>query len=86
MALSNYRDEESGWFIAEVLEFPGAFTQGRTLKSARRMLRDALRLMAECLVERGKPLPKPNPRATEKKADYQEPIRLRIRVHAVAGS
>jgi predicted RNase H-like HicB family nuclease len=74
-----YWDEESGWYIATVLDFPGAHSQGRTLKSAQRMVRDALRLVAECLIEQGKPLPKPNPRATDKKADHTETIPLRVR-------
>jgi predicted RNase H-like HicB family nuclease len=72
-----YRDDESGWFAAEVIDFPGALSQGKTLRSARRNLRDALRLMAECLVERGKPLPTPKLRAMAKNADYQETIRLK---------
>ena len=42
---------------AEVLDFPGALSQGRTLRSARRMIRDAVRLLAECMIEEGQPLP-----------------------------
>lgn len=79
-----YRDEEGKWFIAEVLDFPGVVSQGRTLKSARLMVRDALRLMAEVLVERGEPLPQPNPRATDKKADFLEAIRLSLKVQSPA--
>lgn len=74
-----YKDEESGWFAAEILDFPGALSQGRTLRSARRNLRDALRLMAECLVERRQSLPSPNPRARDKRADFEETIQLKIR-------
>lgn len=69
-----------GWIVAEVLDFPGALSQGRTLKSARRMIRDALRLMAETHIEDGLPLPLPNPRAKGKKAIFQEVIPLRIHV------
>lgn len=29
---------EDGWYMAKVLDFPGAVSQGRTLKSARRQL------------------------------------------------
>ena len=36
-------------------------------------------------VEDGKPLPRPNPRAKAKKADYVEPVGLSIRVHAAPG-
>ena len=74
-----YYKIEDGWYMAQVLDFPGVLSQGRTLKSAQRMLRDALRLMAESLVEEGRPLPLPNARAADKKAAYQESIPLRIR-------
>lgn len=77
-----YRDEKSGWFTAEVLDFPGALSQGRNLNSARRMLRDALRMMAECLIERGEPLPQPNGRVRDKTAAVLEPIRLSVRVQS----
>jgi predicted RNase H-like HicB family nuclease len=62
------RDAESGWYTAEVLDFPGALSQGHTLASARKMLRDALRELAEYLVEAGKPLPRPNTGAEEPEA------------------
>ena len=42
---------ETDWIVAKVLDFPGALSQGRTLQSARRMIRDALRWMAETLLE-----------------------------------
>ena len=50
------------------------------------MIRDALRMMAEYKLEQGETLPKPNPRARDKKAALVEPIKLRIRVVAGAGS
>lgn len=81
-----YWHEDTKWFTVRVLDFPGTITQGRTMQSARRMARDALRLMAECLVERGEPLPLPNPRALDKKADLVEPIYLQTRFHAKAES
>lgn len=71
---------ESNWVVAKVLDFPGALSQGRTLNSARRMIRDALRFMAETIIEEGDPLPLPNPRAKDKKALFQETIPLRIHV------
>jgi predicted RNase H-like HicB family nuclease len=74
-----YRNPKSGWYMAQVLDFPGAITQGRTLNAARRMLRDGLRLLAEYLLEEGKPLPLPKPSMKDKKADVVEPIRLGIR-------
>ena len=61
-----YYQGESGWVVAKVLDFPGALSQGRTLASARRMIRDALRLMAETLIEESERLPRPNPRAKDK--------------------
>jgi predicted RNase H-like HicB family nuclease len=74
-----YYQIEDGWYLAEVLDFPGAISQGKTLKSARRMIRDALRAMAECYLHDGKPLPPPNPRARDRKAAFQELIRLKAR-------
>lgn len=74
-----YYRQKSGRYVAEVLDFPGALSQGRTLNSARRMIRDALRMLAEGLIEEGQSLPKPNPRARNSKADFFETIRVRMR-------
>jgi predicted RNase H-like HicB family nuclease len=79
-----YYQIEDGWYMASVLDFPGASTQGRTLNGARRMVKDALQLMAEVTLEQGKPLPKPNPRAKDKKAVLVEPIQLTVRVMTAA--
>ncbi len=73
---------ESDWIVAKVLDFPGALSQGRTLSSARRMIRDALRCLAETLIEEGEPLPLPKARAKDKKAVFQEVIPLQIHVPA----
>ena len=73
---------EDGWFMAKVLDFPGVVTQGKTLTAARRMLRDALREMALWSIEEGEPLPKPKLKATDRKADLLEPIRLTVRVQS----
>lgn len=62
--------------MAKVLDYPGVVTQGKNLSAARRMLRDALREMALWSLEEGAPLPKPKPKATDRKADLLEPIRL----------
>lgn len=75
-----YYAGESGWIVAKVLDFPGALSQGRTLNSARRMIRDALRVMGETLLQEGEPLPLPHPRAKDKKALFQEIIPIRIHV------
>jgi predicted RNase H-like HicB family nuclease len=77
-----YYQGEDGWVVAEVLDYPGVFSQGRTLKSAKAMIRDALRLMAECDIEEGRLLPRRNPRAKAKKALFCEAIPLRVRIHA----
>ena len=74
------RDE--GWYCAQVLDFPGAISQGKTLNSARRNLADALQLMAESYLLDGTPLPRPNARVHDKKADVVEPIYLAVRTRA----
>jgi predicted RNase H-like HicB family nuclease len=79
-----YQCVEDGWYLAEVVDFPGVVSQGKTLHSARRMVRDALRVMAELRLERGEALPKPNPRARSKKADYTERIPLKVRAQCGA--
>lgn len=71
---------EDGWFMAKVLDYPGVASQGRTLQSARRMIRDALRTMAEWDMEEGRPFPRPNPRARDKKAVHSETIQLKLRL------
>jgi predicted RNase H-like HicB family nuclease len=79
-----YYRQQDGWYVAEILDFPGAVSQGRTLSSARKMIRDALRLLAETTIEQGRPLPRPNPRARDKNADCIETIPLRIRAQTGA--
>jgi predicted RNase H-like HicB family nuclease len=71
---------EDGWYMAKVLDFPGVVTQGKTLNSARRMLRDALRELALWNLEEGKPFPRPNPKARDRRAAVLESIRLTVRV------
>jgi hypothetical protein len=48
------------------------------------MIRDALKLMAETYVEDGMPLPKPNPKARDKTAQYQERIALEFQTRVLA--
>lgn len=78
-----YYPIEDGWYMVRVLDFPGTITQGKNLANARWMIRDALKLMAECTLERGECLPRPNPRARDKKAERIEPLRLAVRVVSV---
>ncbi len=73
---------ESGWYVVEVVDFPGVCSQGKTLRSARGMIRDALKLMAEVVVDEGESLPRPNAKAKPTmgpKADYVEIIPLKTR-------
>lgn len=79
-------EEDDGWYLVKVLDFPGVASQGRTLKSARRMIHDALRLMVEWYMEDGQPLPRPKRRATDKKAVLMEKIRVKVRLEAGAAS
>ena len=37
--------DENGWIVAQVVEVPGAISQGRTREEARENVIDALRLM-----------------------------------------
>jgi predicted RNase H-like HicB family nuclease len=69
-----------------VLDFPGAHSQGKTLRSARRMVRDALRMLAETYLEEGEPMPTPDPRVKDKKAIFSETIPVSIRVPATVPS
>lgn len=76
--------EDDGWYVVCVLDFPGVVSQGRTLNSARRMIRDALREMVSWHMEDGKPLPRPDRKARDKKAVLTETIRVVARVEAGA--
>jgi predicted RNase H-like HicB family nuclease len=76
---SAYYPIEDGWFMVRVLDFPGVISQGRCIEHARKMIRDALCLMAEHTLDRGNSLPRPNPRARDKNAVLVEAIRLKVR-------
>jgi len=76
---SAYYPIEDGWFMARVLDFPGVISQGRSIEHARKMIKDALCLMAEHKLEKGETLPPPNPRSRDKKAVLLEAIHLNIR-------
>jgi predicted RNase H-like HicB family nuclease len=73
-------EEDDGWYVVSVLDFPGVNTQGRTLREARFMVKDALQLMVKCYLEEGRRLPRPNPRAKDPAAKRIETIRLEVRV------
>ena len=68
-----------GGVHALVLDFPGAITSGADLDEARRLLASALLDLAELALDRGEPLPRPNPSLTDPEADVEEPIHLHLR-------
>jgi predicted RNase H-like HicB family nuclease len=72
---------DDGWYVVSVLDFPGVNTQGRTLREARFMVKDALQLMVERLLDEGKKLPRPNPKAADPHAKRIETIRVEFLVH-----
>jgi len=66
--------------VAEVLDFPGAASQGFDLADARLMIASALEDMAQAHLEEGKPLPVPKPNATDPAADLVELMPLSVEV------
>jgi predicted RNase H-like HicB family nuclease len=76
---SAYYPIEDGWFMVRVLDFPDVISQGRSIEHARKMIKDALCLMAEHKLEQGESLPRPKPRVRDKKAVLIEAIDLKVR-------
>lgn len=64
--------------VAEVLDFPGVFSQGFDLADARLMIASALEDVAQMYLEEGKPLPVPNPESASPSADLVELIPLSV--------
>jgi predicted RNase H-like HicB family nuclease len=62
----------------EALDFPGVISCGKDIAEAREMIRSALVDVAEYLLDVGKPLPTPNPDATDPEADLEEPLYLLV--------
>ncbi len=81
-----YYPIEDGWFMVRVVDFPGVISQGRSIAHARRMIKDALCLMAEHKLEQGEPLPRPRQRRTDKKAVLVEQIALKIAARTAKAS
>jgi predicted RNase H-like HicB family nuclease len=81
-----YYPIEDGWFMVRVLDFPGVISQGRSIGHARRMIKDALCMMAEHKLEQGEALPHPKRRPADKKAVLIETIGLRIGAHIADAS
>jgi len=44
---SRYEQDEAGWWVAEIPEVPGVFSQGKTREEAREMVLDAFENIAE---------------------------------------
>jgi predicted RNase H-like HicB family nuclease len=80
-----YRNpEDDGWYAVSVLDFPGVNTQGRTLREARTMVKDAIQLMVESYLIEGRKLPKPNPNATDASARRIEKVPLQLDTSLIA--
>ena len=73
---AGYKFVDSG-VHAQVLDFPAAITCDSDLDEARRLLAVALIDVAETLLERGQPLPQPNPEVSNTEMDIEEAIYLK---------
>ncbi|MSU77761.1 MAG: type II toxin-antitoxin system HicB family antitoxin [Gemmataceae bacterium] len=73
-----YYNGDDGWVVAMMLDFPGAMSQGKTLRSSRKMVRDALRMLAEAHIEAGEPLPTPMVDISISDAIFAESIELEL--------
>jgi predicted RNase H-like HicB family nuclease len=65
-----------GGVHVEALDFPGVISCGKDIPEAREMIRSALVDVAEYLLDVGKPLPTPDPNATDPEGDLEEPLYL----------
>lgn len=74
---------EDRMVIAEVLDFPGAVSQGFDLADAREMIASAIEELAESYLEEGRPLPTPSPAVTDPDADCVELIPLSVAAGAI---
>jgi len=63
----------------EALDFPGVISSGKDIPEARSMIQSALLDMADYYLDTGKPLPLPNPQATDPEADIEEPLYLLLK-------
>ncbi len=68
--------------VAEVLDFPGVFSEGFDLPDARSMVASALLDVAQAHLEQGLPLPIPNAEASALEADLIELLPLTVEVGA----
>jgi predicted RNase H-like HicB family nuclease len=70
--------------VAKALDFPGAASQGFDLVDARGMIGSAIEDLAQCLIEEGQALPRPNPDAHADDADLIELIALSVHAGTAA--
>jgi predicted RNase H-like HicB family nuclease len=70
--------QEDGWYVVSVLDFPGVHSQGKNLREARLMIKDALKLTIEYYLDHGFRLPKPNAKAADPTAARVDKIRLEV--------
>jgi predicted RNase H-like HicB family nuclease len=73
---------ENRMVVAEVLDFPGVFSEGFDLPDARSMVASALLDVAQAHLEQGLPLPIPNAEASARDADLIELLPLTVDVGA----
>lgn len=76
---ASYQFLDGGWVHAHALDFPGAISCGPDLAEARRLLASALLDLADVCLERGEPLPRPDPSLSDPDADVEEPLYLHLR-------
>ena len=69
-----------GFVVAEVLDFPGVFSQGFDLPDARQMIASALEEVAQLYLEQGRALPVPREPQEGMEADLIERMPLSIEV------
>jgi predicted RNase H-like HicB family nuclease len=81
-----YYREDSGWLFVTLLDFPGVNSQGRNLREARAMIKDALAFMAETYLDQGRSLPTPDRKAHDEDAEFEEEIALVVRAKAIEKS
>jgi len=47
LTMSIQKDIKTGWYVGQIEEFPGAISQGKTIKELKANLLDALKLLLE---------------------------------------
>jgi predicted RNase H-like HicB family nuclease len=73
-----YYKQDDGWYVVSILDFPGVHSQGKNLREARLMIKDALKLTIEYYLDEGLKLPKPKAKSVDASATKVEKIRLEV--------